>query len=638
MLISRNWLQSYFTNELPDAQNIAETLMMHSFEIEEIKHIEGDSIIDIDVLPNRAHDCLSYAGVAREYAVLTGFELIPERYHYHDTTSHDDSAIEVIIDNPHQCYRYMARIINNVVVADSPEWLKVRIESIGQRSINNIVDATNYVMFDLGNPMHAFDADKIVGGITIRNAKEGEVMTTLTGEEVTLMESDLVITDDEGVLALAGVKGGTKAEVTKETKNIIIEVANFNPTTTRITARRTKILTDSSKRFENGITSTLAPQAMEAISRLITDSMPAESLGKIIDVYPVVEEILKVNVNASHVNRLLGLELSIGDIEELFSKMDYQVHTEGEKFKVTIPSNRMDLRIAEDLIEELGRIYGYHNIPSQYVDDFNFSPQVDGLVYVENMLKNYFINNEFSEVKNYSFQKKGDVSLWNPLSSDKGSLRKNLSQQMTLSLEKNIQAMDFLGLDRILQFEIGRVYTKTGEETLCCVAISNKDKKAKKLYGTEQQQLEKVISDINELFSVDIKAVAEEVIMSFSLSQIIDQITIPEHYGDAIYSSNSYGSDAVFHNVSIYPYTTRDVSFWAPEGRSDEQLQAVISSQETLFLKKVFLFDTFSKEGKTSYAYSLVFQSDDSTLTDAQVDKDMENITLALESIGCEIR
>lgn len=634
MLISRNWLQSHFETELPSSEKIAETLMMHSFELEGIEEKENDTIIDIDVLPNRAHDCLSHAGVAKEYSVLTGYELIKQRYHYHDAVTHNENTIKVENDSPDQCYRYMARIINNIEVAESPQWLRDRIESIGQRSINNIVDATNYVMFDIGNPMHAFDADKIEGGITVRNAVEGETLVILGGEEIVLKSHDLVIADDAGVLALAGVKGGVKAEVTKDTKNIVIEVANFNPATTRTTARRVKILTDSSKRFENGISSEIAPIAMEAISRLITDCMPGESIGPVVDVYTQNEEEVVINVSCKHINSLLGLNFSTDEIQEILAKMDYQTHLEGEIFSVHVPPLRIDLRIAEDIIEEIGRVYGYHNIPVKNLDDYNFTPRVHSGVYVENTLKNLLTNKGFSELKNYSFVKKGDVVMKNPIASNKGALRKNLYKGMLEALEKNYHNIDFFGSDRTAIFEIGRVYTKDTEIDLCCIAIANKNKQSNKKYGTERVQLEALMEDINQEFGVSLDPNYEKNSVSFDMRDCYGQF---DSYGNTLQQSN-YEKNAEFHSVSAFPYMTRDISLWSPENTTEKELRDIIKKTKVQYLRKVFLFDRFEKEGRVSYAFSLIFQSDEKTLNDEEVANDMMLIENSLIQSGCEIR
>lgn len=634
MLISRNWLQEHFENELPSAEKIAEILMMHSFELEGIENSHKDQIIDIDVLPNRAHDCLSYAGVAREYSVLTGYELKKERYHYHDSVAHNNKTISVTIDNPKQCLRYMARVISNVVVEDSPEWLKNRIESIGQRSINNVVDATNYVMFDIGNPMHAFDADKIIGGIMIRKAHEGEMMITLTGENLVLDSNDLVIADDEGILALAGVKGGKKAEVTKDTKNIVLEVANFNPTTTRTTSRKVKILTDSSKRFENEITSELAPVAMEAISRLVSDIMKTESLGTVIDIYPKPEKMPTIDVHHNHINSLLGLSLNRSKVETIFAQMDYQYHLENNIYTIHIPFQRIDLRIAEDIIEEIGRIYGYYNIPTKSLEEYNFTPMINQKVFVENSLKQLLLQQGFNELKNYSFVKKGKVTLINPLASDKSALRKNLYKKMLEVVENNHHNIDFFGDDRVAVFEIGRVYTPDSESSICCIAIKNKDKKANKKYGIEHVQLESIIDEINNHFNISIDPEYNSHSVCFDIEQCFNN---SDSYKD-IFDTMSYQDSARFHPISPFPYVTRDVSFWAPAEISESLITSKLVDSKIEHLHTLYIFDTFEKEGKISYGFTLVFQSYKKTLTDQEVNENMTIIEQLLQSLGCEIR
>jgi phenylalanyl-tRNA synthetase beta chain len=634
MLISRNWLQSYFKTELPSAEKIAETLMMHSFELEGIQSINNDHIIDIDVLPNRAHDCLSYQGVAREYSVLTGNKIISNRYHNNDSLLLSENSVTIKIDDPKKCYRYIARIISNIVVEDSPLWLKERMESIGQKSINNIVDATNYVMFDIGNPMHAFDADKVVGKITVRNATESETLTILGGREVELSIDDLVIADDEGVLAIAGIKGGIKAKVTENTKNIIIEVANFNPTTTRSTSRRIKILTDSSKRFENQISSEIAPTAMESISRLISKIANAESIGRVTDMYPKKEEKHIINVHHEYINRLLGTSLQISDVEHILLKMNYQYHREDSDYAIHIPAKRLDLRIPVDIIEEIGRIYGYYNIPSKSLDEFVFEPKINQGTYIENRLKTIFIDKGLSEIKNYNFVKKGEIHLSNPLASDKSALRKNLFKEMLIALEKNSNNFDFFGVDQIAIFEIGRVYNKKHESDVCCIAIINKNKQANKKYGTERNQLESLIIKINKEFNITLKTHYEGTSVSFNIEECYQK----EGSYKNLFTIASYENSSIFHTVSAFPYSRRDISFWAPEGTLENSLISIINTVNTNYLKKIFMFDRFEKEERVSYGFSLIFQSNIKTLTDEDIGDDMLLIENKLSKNNFEIR
>ena len=639
MLISRNWLQSYFETKLPNTHKIADTLMTHAFEIEEIYKKGDDWIIDIDVLPNRAHDCLSHEGIAREYAALARIEYITDRYHYHNELQYNQKTIPVVIKNDEQCYRYMARMISNIVVGDSSNWLKKRLEAIGQRSINNIVDATNYVMFDCGQPMHAFDADKIVGGITIRNAQDGETMTTLTTEKLTLQKSDLVIADDEGILALAGVKGGTKAEVDTTTKNIIIEVANFNPITTRKTSHRVKIFTDSSKRFENGISSEIAPFAMEAISRLIHDSGHSDEtvIGNNVDVYPKTENSRTIHLKLKHVQTLLGCNISIEEITDIFERLKFQHHHHDGVFEIHIPARRCDLTIPEDIIEEIGRVYGYHNIPIASLNDYLFEPNINTGIFMIERLRNSLIEEGFSDVMTYTFVKKGERVMYNPIASDKAALRTSLHPQITESLVLNVRNADYFGLDSIRIFEIGRVYGKDKEEIICTIGIQNVTKSATKKYGSEHAQLKNLLTRLSDIFGISITGEYHNTTVSFPIHELLAS-SASSFLSRDVFTPISYEENSMYKPISPYPYIVRDVSFWVPDKVSEKFLQELFMNIETLYLVKIFLFDCFEKKGRTSYAFSLIFQSYKATLSNEDILFDINQIRETLENQGYEVR
>lgn len=640
MLISKKWLQTYFDTELPSAQKIADTLLLHSFEIEGLSEINGDQIIDIDVLPNRAHDCLSYEGVAKELSGLLDISLRDVRYGSvpEQNNSRKDIVVSVHILNQDQCTRYATSLVENIEIKESPEWLKNRLKSMGQKTINNLVDATNYVMFDMGQPMHVFDADKVVGGITVRNAELGETMTTLSGEELDLLETDLVIADDKGILALAGVKGGVRAEVTVDTKNIIIESAHFNPITTRKTARRVKIFTDSSKRFENGITAEKVFPALKAMRSLVYELASTDEtvFSDITDVYPNIEQEFQLTFTREHTARLLGFDISNEDIKNVLKKMNYQfISNNNESYTVLIPFERIDLRIPEDMIEEIGRIYGYHMIPVKSLDDVYFEPEINNIFYSSHVLRNYFVENGFTEIMNYSFVNKGNVEMFNPIASDKKALRKNLWAQMKDSLEKNARVADFVHIEQVLNFEIDNIHIKEGEETWCCFGINTLSKKSRKKYGTEEDQINTIISDIESMFAINnLNYQKEENTISFKLNQCV-QGNI-DQYNDVL-KLKTYGENTLFKGISVYPYIKRDISFWA-DSHDIKTFKDAISNAGAKFLQKVNLFDIFEKDGKNSYAFSMIFQSFDKTLTDEEVDVDMDLVNKALDDLDVEIR
>ncbi len=638
MLVSKKNLQSYFDETLPSAQSLANTLMTHSFEIEGVEESHSDWVIDIDVLPNRAHDCLSHAGIAKEISVLLGIPLKEERYSLDELAVDESKTCEVVVENEEQCLRYCAVRVDGIEVKESPQWLRNRLEALGQKSINNLVDATNYIMLDLGQPMHVFDADKIVGKITVRSARSGEVMTSLSGEEIHLEETDLVIADDEGVLALAGVKGGVKAEVTEETRSLIIESANFKPQTTRKTARRVKILTDASKRYENSLSSALAPVALQSMLALTLELAGTDetSAGVVSDTYPHQEKPVSITLAHNQVANVLGFDITEEDIEKILSSLGFGFTKKDGSFFVDVPALRLDLRIPEDLIEEIGRIYGYHKIPVQNLDAFTFSASVNPDTYASELLRNYFIAEGFFEIKNYSFMKKGDVVLANPLGREKAALRKNLDTQMQASLENNKKHLDFIGLDQLALFEIDRVARKGGEELRCCFGIDAISKKNRKLRGNEQTQIDRHLTALARILGKDtLEPTQSGYVVSFAIQA--DQLNPTTDDYLAALEERSYPHDARFNPFSKYPYSRRDVSFWI-EGYDAESLMQTLRTAPVENLKKVHLFDRFEKEGRVSYAFSLIFQSDERTLTDEDIDAQMEVLENTIRSLGGEIR
>jgi phenylalanyl-tRNA synthetase beta chain len=632
MLISRNWLQKYFQQELPIAQEIADTLMLHAFEIEDVFEKKEDWIIDIDVLPNRAHDCLSHFGVAQEISRLFNISLKKSSF----SELQKNNAVPVEILNVNQCTRYQATRINNINVSND-DCFSDFLTSLGQKKINNIVNISNVVMFDYGQPTHVFDADKVVGVMSVRNAINGESMETLSGEQLTLIESDLVISDEKGVLALAGVKGGIRAEVTNLTKNIIIEVANFDSITTRKTARRVKIFTDSSKRYENKISAEKVDYAMKMMVSLVQE-FASTTQTKVVgttDIYPSPELQQNISLELKHIQRVLGLEINQEQVSEILDRYNYSYIFDNDRYTIIIPFDRIDLRICEDIIEEIGRIYGYYNIPSKSVHNLSFVPRINQNVYTTQKLTNILIDSGYTEIMSYTFVSKGEVNMINPLASDKGALRIDLHQQMSESLKKNIHSIDYFGLDRVALFEIGQVYKSSGESTLCCVGITNKNKSSKKKYGSEDDQLIKIQKTIEESFEVSLNTFKKENTLSFDITELINKNT--ERFG-TVFHSKSFLSDAIFHTVSVYPYMTRDVSFWAPSGKSAKDYESIIIQAGAIYFKKVFLFDEFEKNGRTSYAFSMIFQSDKKTLIEQDVELDMKKIVQFLEVLGCEVR
>ena len=648
MLISRNWLQSYCTTELPSAQEIADTLLLHSFEIEDVyETVDGDSVIDIDVLPNRAHDCLSHYGIAKEYHGLSAqvLDIHQHKKNILDTVAtRKNSELPANVPLPEvtvsasACHRYFTCIISGVTVGDSPSWLQDYLRSVDRRIINNVVDVTNYLMFDLGQPLHVFDADKIVGGMYVRNAKTGETLTLLGGDEVLLTENDLVIADQEGVLALAGIKGGVKAEVTSSTKNILLEIGNFQSDNVRASSRRLKIQTDSSKRFENKISAALVDEVRDFAIQLLA-SIADGNIGSSFDYYPEQQEPEKIAVHLSDINRILGTVLTSNKVSEIFDTFSFSYTLENNVFIVTPPYLRLDIKIVQDVIEEIGRFHGYQNIPSRPISEIQSTFSVNTILKITHQIRNYLVEQAYRELYTYSFVADGDVVVANPIASDKPALRTNLlNPGISKARELNSKNASFLGLDRIQVFEIGRIYSKGEEKLSLVVSCENVNKKARKTFGDEASQLSEIEVALDSMIS-SVAHVKKNhgTALEYVFDYYDEKLSLNESY-ENVFDATSYKQDARYHSLSLYPYSVRDISLWVDEGVTAWEVMELIKYSAGALLQRCYLFDEFSKEGRTSYAFSVVIQSFEKTLNDSDIDGLMESITKAINAKGWEVR
>ena len=352
MKVSYNWLQEYFDESLPAPEELGDIITFHAFEVEDIEKVGDDYIIDIDVLPNRSSDALSHRGIAREIATLLDRDMKYDPLREETLEMEESEKLTVEIEDNKLCTRYVAAVIEGVKVGPSPKRLKRALEALGQRSINNVVDATNYVMQNTGQPLHAFDMDKLKGEqkkIVIRSAKTGEKITTLTDDEYELDESVLLIVDGNAgaPIGIAGVKGGKSAEVDDNTKNIVIEAAHFDRASVRKTAQKLKLWTDASTRFQNGPSQHLVGYAIADVVELILDIAGGTPEGAV-DICCEETDKESVSVSLQQINNLLGTKLSSTDVEGIFKRFDFEFETAGESFTVIPPFERTDINIYED--------------------------------------------------------------------------------------------------------------------------------------------------------------------------------------------------------------------------------------------------------------------------------------------------
>lgn len=634
MLISHNWLQMFFDQPLPKPEKLAELFTFHVFEVESVEKKVNDTVYDLKVLPDRAHYALCYAGIAGEVSAMTGIPLTTKQPP--EIFGEKTRSVSVKIEEPKACRRYMARVFENVTVGPSPDWFRALLESVSARSINGIVDATNLVMFAQGNPLHAFDADKVKGGITVRFAKEGERITTLDKKDIALTPAVLVIADDEGPLAIAGVKGGIRAEVDSNTKNIIVESANFEPTLVRRTSTKIGIKTDASKRFENEISESKAAEAMKHVSALIMLASPSAKAGEIVDVYPAPRMPWTVTVSPAYISQRLGVDVPAAESIRILRSLQMKVEERGSELLVKPPLERLDIAIPEDLVEEVGRLYGLEKIKGEPLGATSFQPKVNGHYAAANLLRGILAKRGYSEIYGYSLTDKGHVELQNPLASDKSHLRTDLSAGLHEALKRNFSHTLF-DKDSVRLFEVGTSFPKEGERLSVAFGSFYKNKKLNK----SREDADAAIADIEAAFGMKLPSSATR--MEDDMSTVVeiplgDKIRAMQDLPKADLSAYM-NTGAKFRPYSLYPRIIRDVALFVPVGTDPEKVAAVIrSSMGKLVAEGPHLFDRFEKGEKVSLAYRMAFQSSDRTLSDEEVNAVMNTIIAALEKEGYEVR
>jgi len=593
MKVSLKWLQKYFDTPLPDTAALAEALTFHTFEIEEIA---GDTL-DVKVLPNRAADCLCHRGIAKELSAILNLPLTADPLRQSPQNMDlRNPYFKVEIEDPKKCLRYMGAVVKGVKVGPSPEWLKEALESVGQRSINNVVDATNYVMLDIGQPLHAFDARRLrlgTGGwkIGVRSARADEKMTVLSGEEFELNQNISLITDANAdtLIGIAGVKGGKATEITAATTDLIIESANFNGTSIRRTAQALKLSTDASQRFQNRPSPELCAYGMRDVLALIQEIASGEVAG-VVDEYPTrPEQNRTVSVQLAKINDILGASFSKEEVMSVFTRLGLETNIEGDTFAVTPPFERTDLTIPEDLVEEAGRIIGYDKLPATGLPPVPETPDQARYRGIEK-IKDQLVELGFTEISTQSFAERGDVLLANPLDKARPALRKSLHENMREALTRaNYAAPLVLAPNQKPKlFEIGTVFPKSGEELAIEISEPVPD-------------LPKKIQD------------------------------------DANYEPPQYHLGA-YKPFSVYPFIVRDIALWMPSGTDDGLTKSLIRENARELLVRLDQFDRFEKEGRVSLAFRLVFQSIDRTLTDEEANGIMEKISAALCAADYEVR
>ncbi|MBK5215721.1 MAG: phenylalanine--tRNA ligase subunit beta [Candidatus Pacebacteria bacterium] len=614
MKISYNWLKSYIP-DIPNEDEIEHLLTFKLCEIEDVEKLpspssdkaSGDTVFNLKILPDRAHDLLSHLGVAREISGMLGIDFKLPEYKIPEFKV-TDLKIEIQTSN---CRRYVGRVVRDIKVGPSPEWMVKYLNSIGQKSINNIVDATNMVMFGSGQPIHAFDLKQLAyERIIVKEAQGGDLFQLIGSEKtsVLLKDTDMMITDGSKNLALAGVKGGLDSGISLDTTNILLEVANFDPVSVRKTARGLGIQTDASKRYENDLSPSLCGFAMDEISALIMELCPGASFEEIIDVYSNPQKERIVSFETSYVAKILGLSIKEEEIEKILKNYNYKFEKKNSSWKVTVPLMRLDLVGDYNFVEEIGRVYGYDKI-TPLIPELISEGEDNGIWKKTISAKQKLIQDGYREVMTYVFRNNGDFEIL-AAASDKNFLRTNLTDGLKESISLNQKNLPLLGSDEVRVFEIGTVFKDDGEE----IHVAYGDKK-----------------NITEMTLNKFSSIPENINILLSEYVLEEPLTQKENTDKFV--------PQIFKPWSIYPFITRDIAVWVPEGTSPQTLIDIYNSFGTeLLVTEPKIFDSFTKENRTSLAFRLVFQSYDRTLTDDEINVIMSQINTKIASLGWEVR
>ncbi len=639
--------------------------------IESILNFNQETVFELDLTPNRG-DCFSHRGVAREIAVIENSSITERDVPLTENSESIDDHLSINIHDTEACPRYAARMIKNVKVGPSPDWLRSRLESIGQKSINNVVDAANYVLMDIGHPMHTFDYNKISSkSIGVRLAKKGEKFTTLDDVEHTLNDFHLLICDDDSPIALAGIMGGKNSEIDDSTTTILIESAYFKPTVIRKGAKSLDLSTDASKRFERDTDMEAVIPALNQLASLIVDVAGGEIIEGIIDEYPEKKEFIKIEFSVENCNTFLGTNLTVEKAQSLFNKISITTEEKDGLLICSIPSFRNDIEREVDLFEEIARVIGYNNIHSTAHFSGSFDAFTTDDRALDDEMRQFLSSIGFNEHYSNSLNNENDVKhftenepvlLSNPLSQEMAYLRNSLFPGILKAISFNEKRQQ----SYFKLFEIGAVHQSSNTSETNAIENFHVAMAWYGKYNTHWKQGEEldiytVKRDLMMLFnSLGLKKVRFESLQSdyadiglsiYQRKNLIGEVAIPNKRIKKFYNIKgncfvaSLNIDVIismiesqkftFVEPNLYPSINRDIAIQVEKKFTSEKIERIIKSKGGEFLKKVYLFDVYSDSGMNenehSLAYSLTFQSPKKTLQDSDVDSSIQRICNQLE-------
>ncbi|SHE63540.1 phenylalanyl-tRNA synthetase beta subunit [Marinitoga hydrogenitolerans DSM 16785] len=632
-----------------------------------------DDIIDIEIFPNRP-DLLSYFGVAKEFIAID----VAKNFEYPEILNIEKGEGFPVYIEYEGCKRYAALVMENVEIKSSPSWLVKKLATAGIRSINNVVDITNYVLLETGHPVHAFDMDLIGNKIVVRKAMKGEKVKLLDEKEYELNGTETLITDGEKILALGGIMGGQDSGINENTKKVLLEVAYFDPVNIRKSARYHKISSDSSYRFERGVDPNDVELVMSRLAYLIHKLANGKVASVMTDVYPEYIKPKKVYIRNKYLNERLGVSIKTDDVEKILNRLDFENKKLEEKFEVTIPTSRPDITDEIDLVEEIGRIYGYHNIPSV----LPFNNMIGGIsdyIKFREKVSEVMRLNGYNEAFTFAFMdnsrmwlKKGEIFLENPISSELATMRPLLVYGVLESASYNFRNQS----RNIKLFEIGKSFLKddTSEtgvkeiEKLAFVGIGEEnpydytDKRNVNFYtfkgaldnlfdyfgitaeykrynakGMSHSQSAMIIvnnEEIGFIGKID-KDIAKDI---YDINQ---PVYIAEINIEKMYEAKKERKK----NVSSFefPSMRRDYSMLINDKITFFDIKNIIQKVGKKLVEEIKIFDVYKgkniEEGKTSITITVTYRAKDRTLTDDEINRIAEKTIKRLkEELGIQVR
>lgn len=635
---------------------------MAGMEVEEIREFEGEPVYVTYVTPNRS-DLLSMVGVARETSALLDIPLKSPVVSLTEGDQSADSLAKVEILSPTNCPRYSARVITGITITDSPEWMQKKLLAAGMRPINNVVDATNYVLLELGQPLHAFDYDLLADHhIIVRQAEPGEKIVTIDGEERTLDPSVLVIADPKHAVAIAGVMGGSNSEVNPGTTNVLLESAHFNRLSIRRTARKLAMSTEASYRFERGVDPNLTILALDRVSQLIQETGGGTIARGVIDVYPQKIEPVTLTIRPDRTRMLLGMQVSDDQVVDYLTRLGMEVSRNGE-VRVTVPTFRSDIVREIDLIEEVGRVHGYENIPETLPSGESMqgsdSDQGKFVADVTDLLVSCGLQEVVTSTMVPSEGKETEITIRNPLSDDLSRLRSRLIPNLLSVLSYNAGR----GTRDLGVFEVGQVFEPFNG------GIAERGSIAGALTGTMWEKAWNIDKSSLQADFFLCKGIVETLLDRLGITDaVFSPDSIPGFHptrGARVFAggtelgiigeidsdrtraldlpSRVYAfelnldllmsvahADKGYRAVSRYPASSRDLAVVVPESVSYQSVYEAIVKGAGELHESVSLFDLYEGQplpaGQKSLAFSIIFRSRERTLRDEEIDERLNHV------------